>query len=551
MNDEIERLKSVRHFVLYDSEVADSALYIYQIASFHPAFNVQSNICLPSDLKVRLITAPSQEWSNQPGIFGRHRASVNCLAISPSRTKLASASEDTFVRIWDVEIGHCILEMAGHTAPVLSVAFSPDGSQLVSAAEDGSIRVWDVQSRTGLTLVQFVGHSGAVNSVIYTVDGERVVSGSRDGTIRIWSIESGQEEVKLNCVDPVLCLSISPDGTTLVSGSANGFVQLWNIATHEHTPPIVFRLGDKRLPTVVFLDASQIAIGCCKGEVHFWSTHDGLAEMRLHLSHYANSIAFSPDGSLVASGGGDGLIQICDASSGTLLGELDKHTMGVRSVVFSADSRRLFSASADGTIRVWSLFDGSLPTLAPPDIHEPSSSRRKNLIFLPRARQSLSDGFVPISVPPSIHEPLSSSQEERRDFHPKSVLSVAFSPDERWLVSTSGHSGVLVWDTKSGKCTGQLGAFALHLTSLSFHPKSTSPTFACGLDKHVCLWAWDSETWKQTAKLQGHTGRVNCVQFSHVCFRHLRTGPSNFGIVSARPTFARSVFLNLPKYLTV
>ncbi|KAJ7859499.1 WD40-repeat-containing domain protein, partial [Mycena olivaceomarginata] len=216
--------------------------------------------------------------------------------------------------------------MAGHTALVLSVAFSPDGSQLVSAAEDGSIRVWDVQSRTGLTLVQFVGHSGAVNSVIYTVDGERVVSGSRDGTIRIWSIESGQE-VKLNC--------------------------LWDIATHEHTPPIVFRLGDKRLPTVVFLDASQIAIGCCKGEVHFWSTHDGLAEMKLHLSHYANSIAFSPDGSLVASGGGDGLIQICDASSGTLLGELDKHTMGARSVVFSADSRRLFSASADGTIRTW------------------------------------------------------------------------------------------------------------------------------------------------------------------------------------------------------
>jgi WD40 repeat protein len=97
------------------------------------------------------------------------------------------------------------------------------------------------------------------------------------------------------------------------------------------------------------------------------------------------------------------------------------------------------------------------------------------------------------------------------------VLSVVFSPDERWLVSTSGSGStsgdpeILVWDTKLGKRAAKLRAFALHLTSLSFHPKSTS--FACGFNKDIYLW--HSQTWKNTAKLRGHTGRVNCVQFTH------------------------------------
>ncbi|KAJ7356503.1 hypothetical protein DFH08DRAFT_459826 [Mycena albidolilacea] len=70
MDDEIKCLESIRELVLSASEVADSALRIYQIALFHPAFNVQSNAYLPPHLKVRLITAPSQEWSNEPGILG-------------------------------------------------------------------------------------------------------------------------------------------------------------------------------------------------------------------------------------------------------------------------------------------------------------------------------------------------------------------------------------------------------------------------------------------------------------------------------------------------
>ncbi|KAJ7804680.1 WD40-repeat-containing domain protein [Mycena olivaceomarginata] len=131
-------------------------------------------------------------------------------------------------------------------------------------------------------------------------------------------------------------------------------------------------------------------------QVLIWNIGASVDETTLDHGPYAASVAFSPDGCLVASGCSKGSIRIWEASSGSLLGELDKHTMEVRSVVFSADGRRLFSASDDATIRVWSLFDGSLPTLAPPSRHKPSSSSRQ--------------------------------QQNHEKGHSESVLSVVFSP---------------------------------------------------------------------------------------------------------------------------
>ncbi|KAJ7859485.1 WD40-repeat-containing domain protein [Mycena olivaceomarginata] len=499
MDDEIERLEGVRNFVLYDSEVADSALHIYQIASFHPAFN---------------------EWSNQPGIFGRHRDGVTCLAISPDGRKLASASKDTFVRIWDVEIGHCILETAGHTTPVLSVAFSPDGSQLVSAAEDGSIRVWDVQ--TGLTLVQFVGHSGAVNSVVYTTDGERVVSGSKDATIRIWSIESGQEEVSLYCQSEVLSLSISPGGTTLVSGSVRGVVQLWDIAQHKCTREVLHLGHISTLSTVFSLDASRIAIGRWDRQVNIWNTSTGVAETTLYHRGCASSVAFSPDGSSVASGCGDGLIRIWKVSSGKLLGELDKHPWTRR-------LERLCSPPMAG---------GSSP-------HRPT--------------RLLGCGVCLTALPVT-------------NFHGGRVLVANSKRTTKWAIQ---HQCCLWRSPPMSDGWFRVPAVVrLLATSLCGTQSRGSALLSCGPSlsaSHRSLsipspLVPPSPVDSTTTFISGIHGRGRQQRNSEVIpegltafslpmmgalsFRHPRTGPSNSGITPARPTLAHSVFLNLPKNST-
>jgi WD40 repeat protein len=296
----------------------------------------------------------------------------------------------------------------------------------------------------------------------------------------------------LDCDYEVLSLSISPGGTTLVSVSADNVVRLWDMAKHKCTQ--ILYMGYKDTVGATFSpDGSRAALRW-KESVGIWSSNTGEIEAILEgKRRYASSVTFSHDGSFVASGYGDGSISISEASSGRLLSRLSKHTKEVSSVVFSADGRRLFSSSADTTIREWSLFDGALFSTP-------------KLLFTWGLRHQ-------------------QQRKEDREGHSTSVLSVAFSPDERWLVSISGSTSgfrsvepevepeVLVWDTKSGKCATKLRAFALRLTPLSFHPNSTSPTFACGFNQHVYLW--DSQTWKKTTKLRGHTARVNCVQFTH------------------------------------
>src|SRR2546421_9543280 len=84
------------------------------------------------------------------------------------------------------------LTLEGHTDGVNSAMFSPDGSKLASASDDGTVRVWNVT--TGQAERTFEGHTDWVNSVVFSPDGSKLASASRDRTVRVWSVATGQVE---------------------------------------------------------------------------------------------------------------------------------------------------------------------------------------------------------------------------------------------------------------------------------------------------------------------------------------------------------------------
>jgi WD40 repeat protein len=114
---------------------------------------------------------------------------VSLVAFSHDSTRLASASSDSTVKIWDASSGDCLQTLEGHSDCVRSVAFSHDSTRLASASDDKTVKIWDASS--GACLQTLEGHSDYVRSVAFSHDSTRLASSSYNSTVKIWDASSG------------------------------------------------------------------------------------------------------------------------------------------------------------------------------------------------------------------------------------------------------------------------------------------------------------------------------------------------------------------------
>lgn len=228
--------------------------------------------------EVRRIAADGRVVATLPAQPGK----VNSLRVSPDGSTLLVASGVTglFGRaaIHRLSDGGPLVEMIGHNDVIQTAIFSPDGKRVATASYDRTITLWEVA--TGKPTRSFTGHNGAILSIAISPDGKLLVSGSADETVKVWDVESGQRlDTMSQSQGEVHAVAITPDGEHVIAGSADNRLRVWKLLSRtspQINPLVASRFVDETPLTHLALtrDGSRLAVISEGGNVKIFSTSD-------------------------------------------------------------------------------------------------------------------------------------------------------------------------------------------------------------------------------------------------------------------------------------
>ncbi len=290
-------------------------------------------------------------------VLGTFKGPVNSVAFSPNGKIIAACSGDGTIRLWETGTGRQIHELKGHSNVVSAITFSPDGTTLVSGSWDGTIRIWDTAQGTQITALSVKDKVFNYLSLALSPDGKKLAAGSDQQMILLWDIQTSACVKELKSRGRyITAMAFSPDGNTLAVGSSGTNyrkIELWDANTGELSRTLE---GHKEgIRSLKFSPNGMLASGSDDGKVKLWITTEKKEYYTFKIECDVDSVAFSPDGNILAIGAKDGKIRIIDIATKDLLTTLQGHTSRVLAVMFSPDSRMLISGSGhpENTVRIW------------------------------------------------------------------------------------------------------------------------------------------------------------------------------------------------------
>ncbi|MHC4627020.1 MAG: protein kinase domain-containing protein [Planctomycetota bacterium] len=414
----------------------------------------------------------------------------------------------------------------------MSLTYSPDGRVLaVGRWPEVLVDIWDVPSHRRIGPRQPIEGFHAA----FSPRGDLLAT-KRGNQIQLWRTDTWDQVGQLPLAGNVTVLEFSPDGTRLASLSrsdedeSGGELTVWNV--HERAPVRrISVLMTNKATLFADLDFSPngkaLVIGdvnCCLQVIDLASGNKILDPWQAH-SEGIISVAWSPNGSVIASGSGwiGGPIRLWNADSGELLGKLQGHTSWISDMVFSKDGLRLYSSSGDQTIRIWDVgrqrclatLRGSghevLGLALSPDGSTLASACKNGVIAfwsaIPRQREEMprliplgsSDLAQPVFAPDggTLAVPragtvnlfdLATFEEPQRILDlGTDVSKIAYSPDGTWLVSGSKDGKIRMWSCTERRLLEKLDAHEQRIRLLRFRADGKR-LLSMGAEGNVIWW---------------------------------------------------------------
>jgi WD40 repeat protein len=344
-----------------------------------------------------------------------HQDAVEAVAFSPDGQRLVSGSRDKTLRLWELSSGKLLKEMTGHRGRVRSAIFSPDGRYIASGGVDRSIRLWN--GKTGKFVKDLARQASLVTGLSFSPDGRTLLTGAGDGdlTCHVFEVPSGRTIASFSAHKNIVpATAFSPDGKLVATAGGNQHEiylwyptnskivrelvgagqRVWSVGFAADGKSVAFGGTWKQhddnnhgpLERTILLGLNQedgvglgvslpaeeqfvraqnragdVTIRVKQGEVYETNAlqilrsgkvfHEIPRDSGSGYGHGAYSL--SPDGAMIASGGGGGVLTLYAAGTGEPAASCVGHTSEVWAVAFSADGKTLVSGSGDQTVRLW------------------------------------------------------------------------------------------------------------------------------------------------------------------------------------------------------